>query len=471
MIPVIRMGFQICINYNEGWNLYHTLTAMSGQALYSGKNELTPVNYPPLSFYIVGGLGKVLEPLRAGRYVSLISVLLLSAGVGYAVLKLGGKIYHGVFAGVFCLGLFLIYAIEYVGMNDPQMLAHVFVLGGLLIYLNNSYRNRDLFFVAFLMVVGLFIKHNLLALPLAITIDLFFKSRHFVRWIGYLTIIAVSFTAITLVLGGTNFINELVIGRSYDIERMYVWVRTFGRKSLLALIITLPWVIYAFKKDNFRIIPLYLLTALVVNFAASGGYGTNINMFFDLFIAISIIVGMMLAYIQINLKNRFKYYNYLLLGTAVFYCLIIVSGVPKIIDSYRVGSLVSELQLKEQSFIADTAYLANKPEPVLCEEIALCYYAKKRFEYDPFLTAQMAVTKKIDEKILLKKIEDRYFTTLQLYKELPKKYSQNLPYTSSPILSLKNERFTENMMQAIANHYTLERKSEIGVFYIPKDKS
>jgi 4-amino-4-deoxy-L-arabinose transferase-like glycosyltransferase len=146
--PVLCLGLKFSINSNEGWNAYHALEVVSGELLYDKRNEWTPVNYPPVSFYIIGSIGRLLgEPLFAGRYISFLSLLLISLCVGYAVKKLGGKVYDAVFSGTFCIGLFAGFSQDYVGMNDPQMLGHIIILGGLLIYLQNSAKDRKIFIV------------------------------------------------------------------------------------------------------------------------------------------------------------------------------------------------------------------------------------------------------------------------------------------------------------------------------------
>jgi hypothetical protein len=55
---VLRMGYMISICYNEGWNVVHTTRLLHGKQLYLPLTgfPLTPVNYPPLSFVIIGTL-------------------------------------------------------------------------------------------------------------------------------------------------------------------------------------------------------------------------------------------------------------------------------------------------------------------------------------------------------------------------------------------------------------------------------
>src|SRR5471032_3023495 len=67
---------------NEGWNAAHALAAMAGGALYPPLQSLMVNNYPPLSFYIVGELGRLTgDPVIAGRILSLIAFLTACGGI------------------------------------------------------------------------------------------------------------------------------------------------------------------------------------------------------------------------------------------------------------------------------------------------------------------------------------------------------------------------------------------------------
>ena len=61
-------------------------------------------------------------------------------------------------------------------MNDPQMLGHALQLGGLSLLLQKN--RREIIPAALAMAAGLFIKHNLAALPLAATLWLCWQDRH-----------------------------------------------------------------------------------------------------------------------------------------------------------------------------------------------------------------------------------------------------------------------------------------------------
>lgn len=466
----IRMFFKAELNYNEGWNVYHTVAAISGQLIYDNRNEFTPVNYPPISFLFVGAFGKILgDTLLAGRLIAFISLLLISLEVGYITIKLKGKVYDAIFAGVACLGFFVAYARGYVGINDPQMLAHVFATLALLIYLHFSETNRKLFLVAITVGFGIFIKHNLLAIPVVIALDLFLKSRKdALKFVSYLILVLASFTLITCLVEGRDFISNLKIGRIYNIERAKKATENLFRDIRIPLIASLPWVLYVLKNERLRIISIYLIFSLALGIYTSGGSGTNINMFFDLFISLSIALGLLLSTLREHFQNRLIISHIALAIIPI----LLISSILKIVP-IATAKIQVEIQGKntiEKKYTEDVAFLANQEEPIICERILLCYLAQKKFEYDPFLTSSMMLTKQLDETTILKQIESGHFKMIQFNKKLKEKYLQNLAYTDVPTPS-KNERFTENFLRSVGKNYVLVRETNVAAFYAPKNNS
>src|SRR5258708_9100448 len=79
--PLRRTFANVEVNYNEGWNAYRAAMVASGTPLYGAppKGLGTMTAYPPLSFHLVGMLGRASTFTVIGRLVSVIS--LISAGV------------------------------------------------------------------------------------------------------------------------------------------------------------------------------------------------------------------------------------------------------------------------------------------------------------------------------------------------------------------------------------------------------
>ena len=97
-------GVQVYRGYNEGWNAYHAAAAMTGGTLYPRAPSLMVNNYPPLSFFIVGAVGRLVgDMIVAGRVVSLVSTLV----AGWTVFAIARRMGVGAMLALFAVLLFL----------------------------------------------------------------------------------------------------------------------------------------------------------------------------------------------------------------------------------------------------------------------------------------------------------------------------------------------------------------------------
>ena len=79
--PVYRAFLNVEIQNNEGWNAYFADAAMGKVPLYPSPDQFITNNYPPLSFYIVGLVGRLVgDPVLAGRLLSLVAVVAIATG-------------------------------------------------------------------------------------------------------------------------------------------------------------------------------------------------------------------------------------------------------------------------------------------------------------------------------------------------------------------------------------------------------
>src|SRR5439155_20326880 len=89
--PVYRAFLNVEIENNEGWNAYFADAAMGKMPLYPSADQLITNNYPPLSFYIVGLVGRFVgDPVLAGRLLSLFARVGMATTTALAVRRLGG---------------------------------------------------------------------------------------------------------------------------------------------------------------------------------------------------------------------------------------------------------------------------------------------------------------------------------------------------------------------------------------------
>ena len=124
--PVVRALYHFEVNYKEGWMVYNAVAVARHQPLYATKYGWTTVDYPAVSFYIMAYLSRFSHDyLLTGRFVALGSFAACCALIGLIVRKLTGHFAPALFAAIFCAVLFFAAATQYIGLDDPQMLAVV----------------------------------------------------------------------------------------------------------------------------------------------------------------------------------------------------------------------------------------------------------------------------------------------------------------------------------------------------------
>lgn len=444
-----HIRFKTQLNYNEGWNAYHAKQVLMGQNPY--QDSWTPLNYPPLSFYLIASLSVFGDPIFVGRVVSLISLMGIIFLVGFIVKTLTDNFYAALFSSFFCLGLFQTSASYYIAMDDPQMLGHLLTISALVIYLLKPFSNYLL--ISVLCLLGVFTKHNLISLPAALVIDNYLKTHKiFNKLTVYLVSGAVIFFLLIQFLSEGKFASNLFVSRGYsDIWALEdKFINTILYYIFAPLLACLFWLLYNLKEVKVRVICLYFALSFIIGLIFYGGSGVNVNIFFDLLICISIILGIFLTQIE---------YNRAALLSLVLILTLIFGGISEIYlnNTYNINK-------REEDTLEDIDFLSKYQGPALCGLLSLCYFSNKPYVYDPFLVREMIVVGKIKEKEVLNLIETKYFDIIQLEFILSDKYFDNSPYVGL----VNTGNYTENILKAIGNNYFLVRKSSNGGFYAPK---
>ena len=303
--PLLRLPLHVPLNYNEGWNAYFDSRAagLDAGALYPS-DGLVFNNYPPLSFYLVGALGRTVvgDMIVAGRIVATASLLASAALVGLCVRRLGGT----TGASLAASGLLLLFAAtffrEYVAMDDPQWLAHALMLGGLAVLLRHQAEGRfpagRLVAAALLVAAGGFVKHSLVGLPLAATLWLaLVRPRAAATWLAAaLGWVAAGLLATALLHGPEAFASVLGHRRVFQATRL---VRALG--ALAPFLPMLGVAVLAWRRRRRPVDPPMLFAALFVAISlATGivqrlGEGVNFNAHFEALAALCLATGLAMS--------------------------------------------------------------------------------------------------------------------------------------------------------------------------------
>jgi hypothetical protein len=457
--PIVRAFYRFEVNYKEGWMIYNALGVAQHIPLYGTKFGWTLVDYPALSFYLMAFLSRFFHNyLLTGRLVQLGSFGACFVLIGLIIRKLTGRLAPAIFGSVFCVGLFCADAVRYIGVDDPQMLAEVFFLGGLLLYLSNRPTLGRIAVIVFLFVVGGNIKHNLVDLPLAVLIDLWLISRR--KALQFLLFAAVLITCSilgTIKMAGPFFIQSMLAFRHYSLLGAFLDFLYYYSVILLPFVAALIWAVKARRDSSNRVISIFFFTSLFAGIFFSGGTGISINVYFSNFFAISIVMGMLL-YSAWRVPSPFAKYKFLgrrtvpLALSAFLLLAFVLSGYSKF------WRRLAELPEEQRQFDAEVSFLKAQPGPAICESLLRCFDGGKPYVYDPYHFTRLVSLNMLDSGGLVAEIRALHYGAIQL---------------RGPLHSLErpNERFPDAVLDSIDQYYTLSAQYPDCAIYVPKINS
>ncbi|MGA2992553.1 MAG: hypothetical protein ABSD88_18950 [Candidatus Korobacteraceae bacterium] len=462
VFPLLRAFYRFEVNYNEGWNLYNSMIAVQRHTLYGERYGWTTVNYPALSFYLVGHLSSMThDPLLTGRILSLISLVICAGFIALIVRKLTSRVLPALFGASFCLAIFCTQASSFVGTSEPHMLAHVFFLGGFLLYVsaplsgNGLPATSRLAAIALLFVIGGNIKHNPIDFPLAVLLDLCFVSgRKVLQFMLFsATLIGISIY-VNIAAGGPFFLAQLLRPRSLELGV------DFPSAITLPFVAALFWSIHIIKERGNRperAISLLFLVSIAVGFGFGFGSGVAVNTFFSNFLAISIVMGILLDVAWRRTPARFTRFGvWWKAGVPVVLCSclllsFLVSG------DFNISRRLVEMRNKESNFKKEVTFLSLQTGPAICESLLRCYDANKPYVYDPFNATTLMHFGKLHSREITERIERLEYGAIQL----------RLPLE---VVKRPNERFPDEILDAISRNYVISLKDPGCNIYVPQTK-
>ena len=399
----LAIGLHVPLDPNEGWNAYHALAATAGATLYPQPPDLMANNYPPLSFYLVGALARLTgDAIVAGRLVSLAAFIATTVGLMALLRQLGADVLASLLSGLVFAATLLI-ASNYVAMDDPQLLGHALQIQALLLLLRPRPATLA---AALLMVTGLFIKHNLVAMPLAACIWLWDREpREAVRFtlmgLGAGLIGLTGFQIVT----GVNLLHEIFSPRLFALANFESVGLHFLSWAALPILATI-WLALRFPHDRWvRFAVLYAGIAIVMGGAFSAGDGVDANIFFDAAIALALSGGLALT--------RFapRYAGIIAAAYVIPLALLLERN-------FHDGNFAYKEMFRRQAG-PDIAFIALRRGPALCEDLALCYWAGKEPMVDVFNMSEAFAAGARSNADLVRQLQAREFSALEFYSLAP----------------------------------------------------
>jgi len=389
--PVYRAFLNIEIENNEGWNAYFADAAMGKMPLYPSANQLITNNYPPLSFYIVGLVGRLVgDPVLAGRLLSLIAMVAIATAIALSVRRLGGSRVAARISTAFFVATISRFYISYAGMNDPQLLSEAIMAFGFLGFLIARSNDRGYVGPVLVMALAGFVKHNVIAMPVTVFLWLALHRRgEAVKCFFVAAIAIITGTAICYALFGRNFFLNILSPRQYSLKWELSSLRDLEGVSvgLLACVYN-AW---ARRRDaSVQLCSCLIGIALGSNFLQRTGAGVDINAQFDLVIAVA--MGLGLAFTQIPLWPLARRLRpdeaqaILLLAVCVR---LLASKQLQPVRLVFDHSFKNEIAMREQAMTDSVERVRRIPGDVTCGKYLLvCYRAGKPFVVDTFNSEQ-----------------------------------------------------------------------------------
>ena len=449
-LPLAALPRLASRNYNEGWNAYHAEAVGSEGPLYPEPAELFPNNYPPLSFPVVAFAGQVLgDPLRAGRVVSLVALLVLLFEIGWLARRSTGSLGLGAFAGLLFAASLGAAFDDYVAMNDPQLLAHALMLGGLALVTGGLSPGR-LVLAVLLMALGGLVKHNLIALPLAVTLWLFGRDRRaFGIWLAASALVVAGALAALFGLFGASVFTNVLGPRTTSLALAAQASADYLRSLAAPLAVGVLAAREAWREPEERWLALYAALALATGFLFTAGEGVSYNAYFDLLIALSLLGPFLISRVAALVPAGVRVIPLGALALALLVGPLIEApdallGLPARLD----GSARLEAATRE-----DAAYLAAREGPAVCETLALCFWAGKPRSVDLFNSQQLFRSGRADENALVERVARGEFAVVQLI---------------GISRDRDDGRVSGQLTRALQLHYVTDRVSPNGVFLRPR---
>lgn len=452
VVPFARAFFHVELSYNEGWNVYNAAMFANHQLLYPVRFGWISNNYPMLSFVLFAELHRITHDyLFTARMVSLLSLLAAAGFSGGIVRALGASRRAAWLGGLFCLAIFCCDTANYVGADDPQLLAQAIFLAGLLLYLVRRESLPAIVLAALLFVIGGSVKHNPIDIPLAVLIDLVILSwRRAIRFSLCGAVFAGASVALHIHFGGPYFLAQLLMPRVYVGGKVFEqFLDVFG-PLLLPFVVAIIMAMRLRDDPRRRIAAILFVTSLVVGGYFGGGEGVSINCLFTALVATAILAGLFCSRLE-ERPGRFRRW----MPAALFAWLaipLIFSGNWNPVHELR------ETALEQRRFEQEIAFLEQHPGAALCESLLRCALAGKPYLYDPFNSTRLIEFHKLDESVLVEQIARREFSAIEL----------ESPVEQEAKVGFHEERFAPDVLFAIDANYKAAMEHDGATLYLPR---
>jgi len=404
--PVYRAFLACQLDGSEGWNAFHAAAAMGSDALYPPRDRLVTNNYPPLSFYVVGVLGRLVgDTVLAGRLLGLLSLAFVAICAALAVRLLGGSRLGAGVGALFFVATMTRFN-SYVGTNNPQFLAHAIMSVGFVWFLRAP--GGGSIPAVLIMVVAGFVKHNIVAMPVAALARAALGDlRAGLRQAAVGATAVVGGLAACRLVYGPDFLANMLAPRVYDWGHA---IAAVGHLQWVAVPLGI-WGYWAWTMRGdraARFTALYIGIAVACFFIQKTGAGVVVNAQFDLVIAVSIGLGLAISGAdRLPLATRCGPDGLRATFILLIFLRLLAATRPEAVRLVFDPSFRADLAARHAIALAEVARVRSIPGAVACDIYIICQRAGKPFVFEAFNTSQRVLTGDLTTEEVTRRMAER----------------------------------------------------------------
>jgi len=282
---------------------------------------------------------------------------------------------------------------RFVGMNDPQLVGHVLMMGALVWFMAREAHGKSMAPPILAMAAAGFYKHNIVAVPLTVLAWLVIKD-----WRRAVVPIAVGAGAaalglmICVAIYGDVFLANLFTARAYSVMRA---INGLGRLQwiLPALVLWGIWVAAEPKSRAARFTTLFVAVAFMAFVVQWSGEAILDNAQFDLVIATAVGLGLAFDRVgktalgQRHRETAARAAVVLVVAARLVATLRVEPALVLFNPDYRAQYFANAQVVREEA-----ARIAKVAGPVACDFKVVCRLAGKPFSYDDFRAEMLVAT-------------------------------------------------------------------------------
>ena len=243
---------------------------------------------------------------------------------------------------------------------------------------------------ALLMTAGGFVKHSLVALPLAVTAWLaLVRPRTAMVWLAAASgAVAVGLVLTAILHGRAAFADILLHRRVFQPGRAFLAIWRMLPLLPMMVVALLAWRRRIRSDRSMLFGTLFVAIALVASVAQRVGQGINYNAYFEATIALCLVVGLAVSAAGLPLRTGGAPIGPTMLAA-------VAALAPVVTMPGHLGQAwrdIADREARARSWQPVIAAMAASPGLVGCQVLSLCFWAGKPYAVDTFNLNQSILT-------------------------------------------------------------------------------